>query len=877
MTKWSINQFSEGSQWVRADFHLHTKADKEFIFSGKENEFVSQYIEALKNSDIRLGVITNHNKFDISEYKAIRAKGRGEGIGILPGVELSVNDGANGVHALIVFSDEWISEGNDYINSFLSVTFQGKVPDEYEQENGRSTHDLINTLKTLENYNKDFFIVFAHVEANSGLWKELDGGRLSELSKHPLIKKYCMGFQKVRTHDKTDAKCRVKVQGWWDGDYPAELEGCDGKKIEELGRGRESFLKIGEYSFEAVKYALTDHQYRVADRVPKIEHSYINSIRFEGGIFDGEKIKFSPHLNCLIGIRGSGKSSILEALRYVLEIPFGDKTQDKDYKEKLVPFVLKNGGKAIVEAIDKHGNNYEIHRILNHKPDVYIDGDLHTGIAIRETVISKPLYFGQKDLSAAGSGFGHDLVEKLVGDQLKPLRQKISDLSETLDGYVVAMQSLDSDAEQKEEDEEEIKDVTFRLKQFEKYGVQQSLDKQVEFDNDIVRCESLNDIAEKWFQSNGVVIDEADESFKDIESYKSKHNEEIFKKFDTKFGELKETVKKTKENFKKISAINVELKGLKSELDVSKNLLKDDFAEVERKLLKSLQDQGVTSIAPEEYIRLSSRKAALEKSIVDLNKKTSKYSERKDNVIKAVSLLNKTWHSEFLLVNTELEKINKAQKALKVESVYKGDKGHFSKKMEEVFGGNSIRKESFKSILEKYADFGEIYKDSETASKLAKSKADIFINILNDNLNELLSYQVPNSYKVKYHGKDLKSHSLGQRASAMMLFILSQRGNDLVLIDQPEDDLDGQSIYDEVVKVLRDIKSEQQFIFATHNANFPVLGDAENISACAFVDGDISIESGSIDSKGSQKRIIKIMEGGVEAFERRKSIYGMWQ
>ena len=113
-------------------------------------------------------------------------------------------------------------------------------------------------------------------------------------------------------------------------------------------------------------------------------------------------------------------------------------------------------------------------------------------------------------------------------------------------------------------------------------------------------------------------------------------------------------------------------------------------------------------------------------------------------------------------------------------------------------------------------------------------------------------------------------------ASAMMLFILSQQENDLMLIDQPEDDLDGQSIYEEVVKILRDIKSEQQFIFATHNANFPVLGDAENIAACTYDDNDISINAGSIDSKVSQERIINIMEGGAEAFERRKSIYQMW-
>ena len=64
----------------------------------------------------------------------------------------------------------------------------------------------------------------------------------------------------------------------------------------------------------------------------------------------------------------------------------------------------------------------------------------------------------------------------------------------------------------------------------------------------------------------------------------------------------------------------------------------------------------------------------------------------------------------------------------------------------------------------------------------------------------------------------------------MMLFLLSQDENDLLLIDQPEDDLDSQTVYEEVVKLLRTIKPRRQFIFATHNANFPVLGDAETVT-----------------------------------------------
>lgn len=77
---------------------------------------------------------------------------------MLPGVELSVSDGANGIHTLVVFSDEWLSDDGDFINQFLNVAFTGKTPEHYENANGICSLDLCSTIKTLEGYHKDFFI-----------------------------------------------------------------------------------------------------------------------------------------------------------------------------------------------------------------------------------------------------------------------------------------------------------------------------------------------------------------------------------------------------------------------------------------------------------------------------------------------------------------------------------------------------------------------------------------------------------------------------------------------------------------------------------------------------------------------------------------------
>ena len=197
--------------------------------------------------------------------------------------------------------------------------------------------------------------------------------------------------------------------------------------------------------------------------------------------------------------------------------------------------------------------------------------------------------------------------------------------------------------------------------------------------------------------------------------------------------------------------------------------------------------------------------------------------------------------------------------------------------MEDTFRGSNIRHEAYGAISDAYADFGDIYRDLDKASENAKSLSHVYIDFFVSNLAALLTYQVPNRYDVTYNGKPLRSHSLGQRASAMMLFLLSQEDNDLLLVDQPEDDLDSQTVYEEVVKLVRRIKTNRQFIFATHNANFPVLGDAESVTACHVEDEAFSLTSGSVDSKECQSKIIKIMEGGPEAFERRRSIYQIWK
>lgn len=870
------NCFPQGSQWLRADFHLHTEADKEFNYQGDNHRFVSEYVTALKNSDTHIGVVTNHNKFDLAEFKALRKKARKEDIFLLPGVELSVKEGSNGVHMLVIFSDDWIADGKDYINPFLISEFQGKTPDQYENENGRSNNDILTTFKNLQNQHKSFFVIFAHVEQKNGLWNSLDGGLFQELGKSPVFKKYTLGFQKVRTHDKADKPCRTKVQQWLKDWYPAEVEGCDAKTIDQIGKGECSFLKIGAFNFDAIRFALMDKSEHVTDKVPEIKHSHVQAVHFEGGLMNGQSIHFSSGMNCLIGIRGSGKSSLLEAVRYALNLPFGQKAQDTKYKKSLIEHLLGSGGKIIVDAIDQRGQAYQIHRILNGLPDVYIDNQLQPGVSIDSTILHKPLYFGQKDLSATGEGFETDLVEKLVGQQLVDVRSRIDDKKKQILQIIEHLNNLSDSGEKQQEYEDRLKDTLFKLKFFKDHGVEEKLQEQVEFNRDIKKCEQINSLVTEWISSLDSLLTRFEDELRNQVKYQSKTNADFFEKYFKQYSVVLSGIDTIKDIIKNSSTISQALKDQYSALLTKKDSLKDSFAQIERDLAQKMKDQGRINIRPDEFVQLSKDKDRLQQLV----KAAKKQGEQEKSVIKELQqnlvALNELWLEEFRIIQHELEQINSGQTALQITAEFKADKVGMQEYLKQLFRGSKLRDTLYEKLCQDYADFGYMYRELDKITESANS-GERFREYFSKNMKALLSWQIPNLFMVKYHGKPLQEHSLGQRASAMMLFILSRKDNDLILIDQPEDDLDNQTIYEDVIKLIRKLKKNVQFIFATHNANFPVLGDAEQVISCTYHSDKIVTQTGSIDCTEIQNDIVGIMEGGEEAFNRRNEIYQLWK
>ena len=859
--------FGNGAETVLVDFHMHTHRDKEFSFDGEDNSFIVEYLNAMESHNIRIGIITNHNKFDIGEYKALRKEAKKRDILILPGVELSIKEGSNGLHTLIVFNpEEWIEGDSNHIDNFLNIVFRDIR--NRDNANTRCQTDVTATLEELEKYNRDYFVVFAHIEQNNGLLKECDGGLIKSLAITPYFRKRVLGVQKLRTYDNVP-----KIASWL-GYAPALLDGSDPKKIDDIGKARgATFIKLGELSYAALKYALLDHGNRVFLEETPVKHSHIQSISFQGGKLDGCLLGISPRLNTFIGIRGSGKSAVIEALRYGLQIK--PSSVDYKYKDELVKFILDSGGKVVITTVDEHGKQYTISRINGENPSI-MDNDGNDLAIPVSSVIRNPLYFGQKDLAYTAPGYEFELLHKLVGGRVSTKDSAIAEQVATLAEKIRLLNSVTEIPEQIKELEENARDIEHKLTVFKEKGISEKLEKQTACNADGVKVEDIIKEAKRISQLLTNFLLQYDTSAVSLSGYTSKYNEAVFAKlqslvnsFAAHMAEIAKASETVAEDISSIVAVQKELSDAIDEF-------KEEFAQIRREV----QDD---TLDIESFGKYEKEKARIENEIARQKRELAKEKTVRDAIATCVRKRNDILLEIFNAYKAEINRINSSQTELQISIGFKGDKNAWIGQLRTAFKGTGISEVKYGTIGASFSDMVALVQDiildggKLLRPLITEAQYDSVAAKIRESFESLISNVTPNLVEISYHGKPLSQHSLGQRASALVLFILSQNDNDVVIIDQPEDDLDNQVVYTEFIKKLKEKKYETQFIFATHNANIPVLGDAERIVAADSSDGIMHISSGTIDSKETHQQIVDIMEGGYEAFKRRNVIYSTWE
>jgi len=209
-----------------------------------------------------------------------------------------------------------------------------------------------------------------------------------------------------------------------------------------------------------------------------------------------------------------------------------------------------------------------------------------------------------------------------------------------------------------------------------------------------------------------------------------------------------------------------------------------------------------------------------------------------------------------------------------LEYINQSYKGIFNGKTEAQNKINELIKKTDLNNPDSICDFINnvlecIYEDIDMSSKKVKNK-EAFYNLLT-----YLDY-VGVEYSLKMGGRNLQELSPGERGIVLLVFYLALSKNDIPLIvDQPEDNLDNQSVYNKLVRCICEAKNKRQVIIVTHNPNIAIACDAEQIIYCSIdkLNNKISYIFGSIENQEIRKKVIDVLEGTMPAFDLRRLKY----
>lgn len=233
-----------------------------------------------------------------------------------------------------------------------------------------------------------------------------------------------------------------------------------------------------------------------------------------------------------------------------------------------------------------------------------------------------------------------------------------------------------------------------------------------------------------------------------------------------------------------------------------------------------------------------------------------------------------------------VNEINKNLDEVKIDLEKHGNRQEYKDWLKEVLIGSNVRNEDREKLAEKFSpiELADIVRskncDELESIGLTETAAQNVIEHrkLKNNIQNLETQEIKDKPIIKLKDgriwRPLSNMSEGQKCTALLSIALLERKNTLI-IDQPEDMLDNKFIHSSVVRLIRNIKHNRQLIMATHNANIPILGDAEQIIVMESFEGKGHMPyRGSIDDEMVKQEAQDILEGGKQAFNMRRQKYG---
>lgn len=849
-----------------------------------EDEYNHKLMEVCLEENIKVVGLADHGNVD--SVDSIRTLLSGQNIVVFPGFEVASSEK---VHFVCLFhEDETVKNLEHYLYELGIDSSQGTLPSRH------SADFILNKVRE-----KGGFIYAAHCTDDNGvLHKKLNNIWKNELLVAAQIPTTVQDIKEQGEQANFQILSNKDVA--YQRNIPmALINAKDVEEPETLRRENASCLiKMTEPSFSAFQQAFHDPESRVRlnSDISEQYYSRLESAVFIGGYLSGVEIDFSEHLNTVIGGRGTGKSTLIECIRYALEItPIG--RQAREQHDKVVKSNLGSGQiKLRIKSATKHGQNYQITRRYGQSPVVaemsgqissFVPSDLLPDIEI----------FGQNEI--------HEIARE-PNEQLKVVDRFLNRGKIEQESGIVEVQNSLVDASQKiadltaqtsdfESDVKRLEQLEEDAKRFKELGI----DEQLKILPLLASEKTLFRTVEEELSDFSDALDELREGIPSPESI----SEEDIKDFPDKlvFSELRSLITNLNNDVETLLAQaktrlandNTAVGELEKRLDVS---IQNNEIVIEKEFKKINPIEGKTgSQIGEEYNQLVKDIAQLKLSRTKLTAAKAKLAQLVATRKKLLSSLSEKMSQRSRQFEQGVKKLNrKLTGNIKVNYVSEGNRSSFINKLV------SFRMPNVASGKLQWINTAEHFSPMLLAEKIIEGKdailaqnwgctesvADRLSKISDSQIMEIEEFIVEDIVRIELNVSDndipvpvykaLDSLSTGQQCTALLHLLLLDN-KDPLLLDQPEDNLDNAFIADRIVTQVRSAKLTRQFIFATHNANIPVFGDAEWIGVLEATADSAKLSKdnqGSIDQKSIQSLSAKILEGGEDAFNRRREKYG---
>lgn len=881
-----------GGKWWKVDFHVHTPASCDY---GKgsgtpdidKNVTPRDFLLNAIKKEVDCLVVSDHNSFDWIDKLREASKElekEDKNITIFPAIEINVS---GNIHLIAIFNID--IEVKELYQIFGKFCYDPKI---------ESTTISISEVMEIVIKHKGIAIP-AHVDGPSGLfYNNVATSIKSVLALDELLAFEVLG-EKIDNQLLFESRRKISY-----------VVGSDSHNLETLG-SRYTWVKMGTPSIEAMRLALFDNTDGVLRDIDYENNPndfrnrlFLREIEIKEASVAGRNkpllLEFSPWLTSIIGGRGTGKSSIMQFIRIILnkgdELPETLKKEFDDFvnvsKNRSELGMLKENTEIRV-VIVKDGVDYKF-LWKNNQVYEYLGERLEQVSDISERFPIR--LFNQKQLFEMTKD-PHMLL-KYIDDYWSSYSWK-SEVDSIKNKYLDCMLRISKNntrLNEKQSKEVRLREIENRINAFETDETRRILQSQKDLLSEEQQIKTFYKEYESFVSKYLTLYNEA-LNFDHI-----RHGGELLKKVDAK------TQDQIKEWEKKLCAIVAQVKDIyeknievffsydewfkRLEISNSKNKNQKEIDDV----ITELERRGIDNI--EEYPQLLSQKNELIKDIetygdVDTIKKELEIErksilsefydkirirkENRENIVKSWSESGDLRITLLPMANLEKNEeifrniINKQGNIFSSDILERG--------MEEEFTGGLIYKlgnSAENSFIDNYKNLISdlTNRDSTNFSKKFRNHLNNLFETDNNKENEINLWipedRVSLELKVK-KGKyiSIDAGSAGQRTSAILTLLLHV-SEQPIFIDQPEDDLDTKNITDFIVKGINEKKRNQQIIVVTHNPNIVVNTNSEQVVHMDYAGGQINVShSGALQDFDIRNAICDVMEGGRQALENR--------